>query len=189
MLDFAKRRNLVQERRKVVKLSFLSATISYIGRQTGCRAVRCWIDENPMLVFEVSSYSGPKPPTWVEPSDLPSKESINRLAALLKVRRKPYWYLYDDGTQLSMDQYASVPWDEYDKECTSDEDDFSSDEEWDSNGDETEVACPDNDGDENSHSDDGNDPRGEIVVSSTHRDAGDEPMSDLPPAFDASCRI
>jgi len=191
MLDFAKRRNLVQGRKNIDEFSFLSATVSYIGMHTGCQAMHCWIGNSSVLVFEISSYSGSrsKPPKRVKSSDLPPRKSIDRLMKLLEVDDMPCWYIYNDGSQFSLDAKVSLRRDELEDDSTSDDEDCS-DEEWGSDGDETEVGRGGSDEDENCYLDKENDLGGVAVVSSAYEDVvGDESMSDLPPTFDAKCSI
>jgi len=195
MLDFAKRRNLVPKgRKKVDDFTLLSATISYIGAHTNCRVWCCWVDGDQELVFEICSYDGPrsKPPKSIKPSDLPPREITKRLMMLLEVHERPYWYPYDNGSEAPPPGRISAFRSKDEEETTSDDDEFSSDEEWDSDGDETEVGYSDNDEEENDRPNDGKDSCSEAEVSdpNIHEDvACDESMRALPPAFDAKCNI
>jgi len=192
MLDFAKRHQFADELDRVDELSLCSATVSYITAHTGCGVMSCWVDHTTMLVFEISSYEGRRswPPTWVKPSDLPPIEDAARLMRLLGVNDVPHWFLYNDGSEISYEAYESLRWDELEKDPTSEDDGFSSDEDWDSEGDDTVVASSDNGEDEDNFSDDGNDSCSEFEVSGTHEDAvGDEPLSALSVSLNANCSI
>jgi len=140
-----------------------------------------------VLVFEISSYSGSrsKPPKRVKSSDLPPRKSIDRLIKLLEVDDMPCWYPYNDGSQIAIEEYASLRRNEDEEDHSSDDNSFSSDEEWDSDADETVAGFSDNDEDENDCSDHTNDLCGEVEVPGAHEDAaGNELMTaGLPATF------
>jgi len=190
ILEFSRKHNLLPGIKHDVENRLQSATLAYIVRATGCRALCCWVDGTTELVFELTSYDGPrsKPPKWVDPSELPPREATARLARLLGVHHKPHWWLYDDGSLASWEANPYRHLEEYQEESSSDEE--VSDEEWDSDGDATEVGYSDNGAEEDESSGDGHDSQGEAEVSHIHEDAADDKsMSPLRAIFDAQCSI
>lgn len=177
VFEFARKRNLVPGVKDDEDDRLYSATVSYIAWHTECRAYCCWVDGTSGLVFALTTYDGPrsKPPKRVDPSELPPRENTARLVKFLGVHHRPFWYLYDDGSQASLE---ANPWLHLD----SDEEDSS--DEWDSESDDTEVARSDNDEEEDESFSDGNDSRGEAEASDVHEDVeGDGSLSALPTAF------
>lgn len=185
ILDFTAKHNLLPGIKDDLENCSQSATVTYIVRATGCRAVCCWVDGLTELVFMLTLYEGPlsKLPTRVDSSELPPRETTARLAKLLGVHHMPHRYLYDDGSLASWEANPYRHLDSDKEDPSSDEEDLS-DEEWDSEGDITEAGRSDNEEEGDEPLDDKNDSRGEAEVPHIHKDvAENKPMSALPTTF------